>query len=131
MIFQKWFLCEWLLWECFMWMIFQKKCFSCYILLTDQISLSDCIYFLEILGNMSIAIICFPGCAVINFEINLIFLIKPFFCMTKKSKKSLNILIMKRAFKVNKNHTSSILKSCLTWDFVFKTLLWRHTSFDV
>ena len=24
---------------------FSKKCFSCYILLTDQISLSDCLYF--------------------------------------------------------------------------------------
>ena len=28
-------------------MIFQQKCFSCYILVTDQISLSDCIYFLR------------------------------------------------------------------------------------
>ena len=28
-------------------MIFQEKCFSCYILLTDQISLSDCLYFLR------------------------------------------------------------------------------------
>ena len=26
-------------------MIFQEKCFSCYILLTDQISLPDCLYF--------------------------------------------------------------------------------------
>ena len=26
---------------------FQEKCFSCYILLTDQISLSDCLYFLR------------------------------------------------------------------------------------
>ena len=25
--------------------VFQKKCFSCYILLTDQISVSDCLYF--------------------------------------------------------------------------------------
>ena len=24
-----------------------SKCFSCYILLTDQISLSDCLYFFE------------------------------------------------------------------------------------
>ena len=28
-------------------LIFQEKCFSCYILFTDQISLSDCLYFLE------------------------------------------------------------------------------------
>ena len=27
-------------------MIFQEKYFSCYILLTDKISLSDCLYFL-------------------------------------------------------------------------------------
>ena len=33
-----------------------------------------------------IAIVCFPGCDVINFEIDLVFLIKPFFFMTKKSK---------------------------------------------
>ena len=27
--------------------VFQKKCFSCYIILTDQISLSDCLNFLR------------------------------------------------------------------------------------
>ena len=41
---------------------------------------------LEILGNMCIAIVCFPGCDIINFEINVIFLIKPFIYMTKYSK---------------------------------------------
>ena len=41
---------------------------------------------LEILGNMSFAIACFPGGDVINFEIDCIVLIKLFFCMTKKSK---------------------------------------------
>ena len=40
--------------------------------------------FLEILGNMYIVIICFPVRDVINFEINLGFLNKPFFYMTKK-----------------------------------------------
>ena len=39
----------------------------------------------EILGNICIAIVCLPCCDIINFEINLVFLIKPFFCMTKKS----------------------------------------------
>ena len=34
---------------------------------------------LEILGSMCMAIICVPGCDVINFEINFIFLIKLFF----------------------------------------------------
>ena len=42
---------------------------------------------LEILSNMCIAIVCFPGCDDINFEINRTFLIKPFFYMTKKSDK--------------------------------------------
>ena len=44
---------------------------------------------LEILGNMCIAIVYFPGCDDINFEINLIFLIKLFFSMTKKSRQKL------------------------------------------
>ena len=26
---------------------FSKKCFSCYVLLTDQVSLPDCLYFLR------------------------------------------------------------------------------------
>ena len=30
-------------------------------------------------GNMCIAIVCKPGCDVMSFEANLIFLIKPFF----------------------------------------------------
>ena len=41
---------------------------------------------LEILVNMCVAIICFPGCDVKGFEIKLIFLIKPFIYMTKKSR---------------------------------------------
>ena len=35
---------------------------------------------------MCIAIACFPGYDLINFEISLIFLIKPFPYMTKKSR---------------------------------------------
>ena len=35
---------------------------------------------------MCIAIIYFPSCDALDFEVNLIFLIKPFFCMTKKSR---------------------------------------------
>ena len=56
---------------------------------------------LEILGNMFIAIVCYPGCDVMNFEINLIFLIEPFFLHDQKVlNKILNILRTKRAFKV-------------------------------
>ena len=39
----------------------------------------------EILGNISTAIIFFPICDVINFEINLSFRIKPFPYIIKKS----------------------------------------------
>ena len=41
---------------------------------------------LEILGNICIAIVCLQGCDVINFKINMIFLIKPSLYMTKKVK---------------------------------------------
>ena len=41
-----------------------------------------------VLGNMCIENVCLPGCDVINFEIDLIFLIELFFYMTKKSNKN-------------------------------------------
>ena len=40
----------------------------------------------EIVGNMCIVIVCYPGYDVINFEINLIFLIKPLFLYDQKVK---------------------------------------------
>ena len=55
---------------------------------------------LEVLGNMSIAIICFPGCDVINFEINIIFLIKPVFYLTRKSRQKFKYLENKKSFYV-------------------------------
>ena len=47
------------------------KCFLCYILLTDQISLSDCIFLLRywLIYGLYV-IICFPVCDI-NSEINL------------------------------------------------------------
>ena len=41
---------------------------------------------LEILGNMSIVIICCPVCGAMYIEINLSFLIKSLFYISKKSK---------------------------------------------
>ena len=38
----------------------------------------------EILGNMYIVFVCKPGCDVMNFEINLIFLIRLFFLHDQK-----------------------------------------------
>ena len=43
----------------------------------------------EILGNMCIAIVCFPGFDVMNFAINLIFLTKSLVYMTKKSRQKI------------------------------------------
>ena len=60
----------------------EEKYSFCYILLIDQISLSGCLS--EILGNICIAIVCKSGCDVMNFEDNLIFLIKPFFLHDQK-----------------------------------------------
>ena len=40
----------------------------------------------DMLGNMRIMIVCQPVCDLINFEINLIFLIKPFFLYDQKVK---------------------------------------------
>ena len=37
----------------------------------------------SILGNMCTAIVYFPDCDIMNFEINLIFLIKHLLCMVK------------------------------------------------
>ena len=57
---------------------FQEKCFVCYILLTDQISLPDCLYLLiycqYVCCNCLLTV-----CDIMAFEMNLIFLIKSFF----------------------------------------------------
>ena len=53
---------------------------------------------LKILGNMCITIVSYPDSDVIKFEINLIFLIKPFFYMTKKSRQKFKYLVNKKNF---------------------------------
>ena len=50
--------------------------------------------------SIAIAIIRSPGCDIINFETNLIFLIKSFFCRTKKSKQRFKYLEKEKSFKV-------------------------------
>ena len=60
---------------------------------------------------MCLAVVCIPGCEVINFEINLIFLIKPSYYINKNTDKNSNMLNMKRAIKVkHEKHFSSYLK---------------------
>ena len=53
---------------------------------------------LEISGNMCIKNVCFPGYDVINFEINLIFLISGFFYMTKNSRQKFKYLKNEKSF---------------------------------
>ena len=52
-------------------MIFQEKGFTWYILLTDQNFIVWLPLLLDILGNMSTAIACFPDCNARNFQSNL------------------------------------------------------------
>ena len=51
---------------------------------------------LEILVNMCITIACCPGCDAINIEINLIFFMKSFFYMTKKSRQNFKYIENKK-----------------------------------
>ena len=65
----------------------------------------------EILGNMRIAIACKPSCDVLNFEVSLIFLIKPFFRHDQKVVTKTSISWeRKELLRWNKKHFSSFLK---------------------
>ena len=64
---------------------------------------------LEILANMCITIVCEPGCDVMKFEINLIFLSSYFATWPKSQDKIINILRMKELLKWNKKYFSSLL----------------------
>ena len=60
---------------------------------------------------MVIAIVCYPGCDVMNFEVSLIFVIKQFFFTWLKSHdKNFNILRRKRAFKMKQKAFFIIFK---------------------
>ena len=60
----------------------------------------------ETWGNMFVAIICFPECDDINFEISHSFLIKPFFYIAKNA----NISRTKRAFNIKEKSFFIIFK---------------------
>ena len=53
---------------------------------------------LEIFGTMYIAIVCFTCFEVVNFEINLTFLIKLFFYMTKNANQKFKYLEKQKRF---------------------------------
>ena len=64
----------------------------------------------EILGNMCIAIVRFQDLDIINCEIILIFLVKPFLYMTKKPRQKYKYLENKKLLGWNEKHSSSFLK---------------------
>ena len=60
--------------------------------------MSDYPYFIEVFGKTCVAIVCDQFCDVINFEIYLSFLIKPFSSMAKSSKQKLKYLKKEGSF---------------------------------
>ena len=66
-----------------------EKYFSCYIIFSDLIFLSDCLY---VLRYWIMRVLVLLGCDTINYEINFIFLIKLFLYFTKKSRQKCKYL---------------------------------------
>ena len=48
---------------------------------------------------MCVVVVCFSSCDITNFEINLVFLIKPFFYMIKESRQKFKYLENKKALR--------------------------------
>ena len=109
----------------------KKKRFSCHILLTDQTSLSDWLYFLRYWA-ICVLQLCPPGCDVIDFEINLIFLIKLLFSMFEKSDIKFKYLEDKKIFQ---GEIKSIFhhfwraficqKLSQIWESALQVLIWQ------
>ena len=72
--------------------------------------------FPKILGNMCIAIVCFPVCDVISFEIYRNFLIKRFVFMTKKRQKDI-LSSNKKLFFITFRRLS-VARNCLRFESV-------------
>ena len=70
-------------------MIFQEKMFLVYHSINWPNFIDWLPLLLEIFSNMCITVVSWPGYDVIKFKINLMFLIKPFWYMTKRSRQKL------------------------------------------
>ena len=69
---------------------------------------------LEILSNICVVVACYPGCDVMDFETNFIFLIEPFFLHDQKvMTKTLICWERKELLRWNTKHFSSFLKGFL------------------
>ena len=115
-------------------MIYEEKYFSRCNVLTDQISLPSYLYFLRYWAiSVCIVIICFPVCDVINFEINLSFLIKSIFYHFKKAFCCQKLSQAREwAFKVNLVFMLSVLLSSynLLYDFFLICVSSRPDAYD-
>ena len=56
---------------------------------------------------MCIAMVCFPGCDAITYEISLIFLIKLLFYMTKKSRQGMKMKMRMKILRMNLENEKS------------------------
>ena len=81
-------------------MVFQEKCFSYYILLTDQISLSDCLYFSRYSAICVFQLFVNQAMTSQNLKLTLSILSSCFATWPKIQGKKLNIFRMKKAFDV-------------------------------
>ena len=81
-------------------MIFQEKCFSCYIILTDHILVSDCLHFSRYWAICVLQWFVNHALTLQNFKLNLSFLSSRFVTRLKSQDKNLNILRTKGAFEV-------------------------------
>ena len=92
-----------------LYMIFQKKNFFFMLYSLNWPNFIAWLsLFLNIFGTTCVTVVCLLGCDVTNFEIILIFLIKPFCYKTKKSREKLKRT--RRVFQVKKKHFSSFSK---------------------
>ena len=110
--------------------IFQEKSFSSYTLHKYTVYILTKFQYLIAFTSLNIGeyveIVCFSYYGVINFEINLIFTIKPFFYMTGKSRQYFKYLENKKRFQGKIKiifhyflRGFSCQKLFRTWEFTF------------
>ena len=94
-----------------LYMIFQKKNFFFMLYSLNWPNFIAWLsLFLNIFGTICVTVVCLPGCDVINFQIILIFLIKPFCYKTKKSKEKLKYLENEKSYSGEKKAFFIIFK---------------------
>ena len=118
---------------------FSKKWFSCYILLTDQISLSDCLYYLKYWSICVFRLFVNQVVTLQVLKLALSFWSICFYTWPKSQDKNLNILRTERAFEVKQKaffvifKGLSVVKSCLGPESVtlMQTLEGNNSHFHV